>query len=315
MGLFGRKRGRDDGGYEDNAALTGVGGYQPTEPLGVDGGSPAGEPPWLAQDSTGTGRESRAEPRRIPAAPSSLGRRGPSRALWILVAVIALGGAAANLFGRHHPSTPGASPNRGAATHTPAPRVGVPAVVPGWASVASRDGKYAYDVPPSWTPDPDAVRGWDQSATSPGLTLSTSAFSGRNYCGTNDHGGAGVTTVDNGDAGAAAHEAIRNLIGSAYDPAAKVTYSAAQDATVKLGEIAEPAKIVLADVTQDSTEPCLPQHVTVGALALAGSGTSVILLAYTDDTTSKADLVRLLGSYRGVPAADRSTTTPPATTR
>ena len=73
--------------------------------------------------------------------------------------------------------------------------------------------------------------------------------------------------------------------------------------------------MVLADVTQGGTDACTQKHVTVAALALATATQSVVLVVYTDDTTSRADVVRLLQSYRGVPAADRTTTTPPPTTR
>ncbi|MFI5609173.1 hypothetical protein [Amycolatopsis sp. NPDC051903] len=346
MGLFGRKR-DSDGGYEDNAALTGFGGYEPADtprfpaagygspdagepaagepdpdprPAGPDRGpgwSTRGETPWYAQDSAGTGHAPRAEPRRIRPAAAPRLRARPSRALWILVAVIGLGVAGINFFGGRHHSPPSAPP-RAPVTYQPEPRVVVPAVVAGWSSVASRDGTYAYDVPPNWTPEPGVVHGWDASATSPGLTLSTSAFTGRGYCDSDrdsKRGGAGVTTEDGADAASAARKAVQDLIGSAYEPGAKATYASAQDATVKLDSTTKPAKVVVADVTQDSTEPCTLKHVTVGALALAGARQSVVLVAYTDDTTSPADVVRLLQSYRGVPAADRSTTTPPPTTR
>ncbi|QRP44283.1 hypothetical protein [Amycolatopsis sp. FDAARGOS 1241] len=355
MGLFGRKRDSDDGGYEDNAALTGFGGYEPAGtprfpaagygPGSPDEGEPAagpavqasgagaepgtagpgqgsgssdhGETPWYVEHPAVTGHAPRAEPRRIRPAAAPRLRARPSRALWVLVAVIGLGAAGFNFFGGRHHSTPSAPP-RQPVTYQPEPRVVVPAVVPGWSSVSSSDGTYAYDVPPNWTPEPGVVHGWDPSATSAGLTLSTSAFTGRGYCdGDRDskRGGAGVTTEAGTDAAAAARKAVQDLIGSAYDPGAKATYAPAQDATVMLDNTTKPAKVVVADVTPDSTEPCTLKHVTVGALALAGSSQSVVLVAYTDDTTGKADVLRLLRSYRGVPAADRSTTTPPPTTR
>ncbi|MEU4670699.1 hypothetical protein AB0F91_22600 [Amycolatopsis sp. NPDC023774] len=346
MGLFGRSGREDDGGYEDNAALTGVGGYEPADAPGFPAagygtgspvsGPPAAEPvaepgrdprsahsekadgtPWYAEDPAVTGHAPRAEPQRIrpPRRPPTRLKRRPSRALWILVAVIALGVAAVNFFGaaRHHPASP--SP-RGPVTFRPEPHVVVPAVVDGWSSVAARDGSFAYDVPPSWTPEPGVVHGWDGTATSPGILLSTTASVGRGYCGSDSrHGGSGVTTEDGGNAEAAARKAVGDLVGSVYDPGAKVTYAPAQDATVQLEGTTRPARVVLADVTQDGTGACTQKHVTVGALALATATQSVVLLVYTDDATSRADVVRLLRSYRGVPAADRSTTTPPPTTR
>ncbi|MEV4602513.1 hypothetical protein AB0K15_34600 [Amycolatopsis sp. NPDC049253] len=344
MGLFGRSGREDDGGYEDNAALTGVGGYEPADTPGFPAagygtgspvsGQPAAEPaaepergpwsahgeksggtPWYAEDPAVTGHAPRAEPQRIRP-PTRLKRR-PSRALWILVAVIALGVAAMNFFNaaHHRPASP-STPSRGLVTFRPEPHVVVPAVVDGWSSVAARDGSFAYDVPPSWTPEPGVVHGWDGTATSPGMLLSTTASVGRGYCGSDGRrGGSGVTTEDGGDAEAAARKAVGDLIGSAYDPGAKVTYAPAQDATVQLDGSTRPARVVLADVTQDDIGACTQKHVTVGALALATTTQSVVLLAYTDDTTSRADVVRLLWSYRGVPAADRSTTTPPPTTR
>ncbi|WP_432851332.1 hypothetical protein ACQPXB_11300 [Amycolatopsis sp. CA-161197] len=340
MGLFGRSGRKDDGGYEDNAALTGVGGYEPADAPGFPAagspvsGQPAAEPaagpwsaqaeqaggtPWYAEDPAVAGHTPRAEPRRIrpPGRPPTRLKGRPSRALWILVAVIALGVGAMNFFGaaRHHSASP-PTPSRGPVTFQPEPHVVVPAVVDGWSSVAARDGSFAYDVPPGWTPEPGVVHGWDGTATSPGITLSTTASVGRGYCGRDSRrGGSGVTTEDGGNAEAAARKAVGDLIGSAYAPGAKVTYAPAQDATVQLETTTRPARLVLADVSQDGTETCTPKHVTVGALALATATQSVVLLAYTDDTTSRADVVRLLQSYRGVPAADRSTTTPPPTTR
>ncbi|QYN16811.1 hypothetical protein [Amycolatopsis sp. DSM 110486] len=354
MGLFGRS-GRDgadgadgDGGYEDNAALTGVGGYEPADAPGfpaagygtgspVSGKSaaePAAEPgrgpwpaqgekpggtPWYAEDPAATGHAPRAEPQRIrpPSRPPARLKGRPSRALWILVAVIALGVAAMNFFGaaRHHSASP-STPSQGPVTFQPEPHLVVPAVVDGWSSVAARDGSFAYDVPPSWTPEPGVVHGWDGTATSPGITLGTTASVGRGYCGSDSrHGGSGVTTEDGGNAEAAARKAVGDLVGSAYDPGAKVTYAPAQDATVQLEGLTRPARVVLADVTQGGTDACTQKHVTVAALALATATQSVVLVVYTDDTTSRADVVRLLQSYRGVPAADRTTTTPPPTTR
>ncbi|MEV6903039.1 hypothetical protein [Amycolatopsis sp. NPDC051372] len=344
MGLFGRSGREDDGGYEDNATLTGVFGYEPADAPGFPAagygtgspvsGQPAAEPaaepgrgPWPAQreksggtpgyaeDPAVTGHAPRARPQRIRP-PARLKRR-PSRALWILVAVIALGVAAMNFFNaaRHHSASP-ATPSRGPVTYQPEPHLVVPAVVDGWSSVAARDGSFAYDVPPTWTPEPGVVHGWDGTGISPGITLSTTASVGRGYCGSDSrHGGSGVTTEDGGNAEAAARKAVGDLIGSAYDPGAKVTYAPAQDATVQLETTTRPARLVLADVTQGGTDACIQKHVTVGALALATTTQSVVLAVYTDDTTSRADVVRLLRSYRGVPAADRSTTTPPPTTR
>jgi hypothetical protein len=318
--VFGRNRKRRDGGYQDNAALTGFGGYEPSdasttgypressvaEPVsGADFGS-APPPGSLAEPVV------KAEPQRIrPAAKPGRKRRG-SRVAWVVVVVLGLGAAALNVFSTgNHRSTPSRPP----AGYTPEPRVTVPAVVAGWQSVAGRDGSYAYDVPPNWTPKPGTVHGWDKTATAPGITLSTSAFVDEGFCpGVSDsrHGGAGVTTEPTGDAEQAVRKAVDDLAVSAYGPESARTPGPGEDATLQIGQAQRPARLVFADVVPKDDGPCASKHVLVGAIAISGPTSSAVLVAYADQDVpgGRDELTRILRSYRGVLASDRSTSTP-----
>ncbi|WP_328607532.1 hypothetical protein OG943_48030 [Amycolatopsis sp. NBC_00345] len=341
MALFGRNRKRRDGGYQDNAALTGFGGYEPSDApatgyTGITRESSVAEPVSGADFgsvpppvSPGTEPVTKAGPQRIrPPAKPGRKRRG-SRVVWAVIVVLGMGAAGGlNVFGtgRHHsPTTP--STSRPPVSSAPEPRVVVPAVVPGWQSVASRDGSYAYDVPPSWTPEPGTVHGWDKTATAPGITLSTSAFVGEGFCpGASDsrRGGAGVTTEPTGDADQAVRKAVDDLAVSAYGPGSGRTPGPGEDTTVQLGKVQRPARLVFADVVPNdaapnntdpnNTAPCASKHVLVGAIAFSGQTASAVLVAYADQdapgAASRDDLTRLLRSYRGVPASDRSTSTP-----
>jgi hypothetical protein len=394
--VFGRDRKRRDGGYQDNAALTGFGGYEPSDTLttgygevrpeatrpggtasgvaqpfgsggtasgvaessgpsgtasgvepfgsggtlsGVEPSGPGGttsgaEPlrgkgfgtrtdpagranPGSAQGSwpsaaSSAGPGVRAEPQRIrPPAKPGRKRRG-SRVAWVVVVVLGLGAAALNVFSTgNHRSTP----NRPPVGYTPEPRVTVPAVVAGWQSVSGRDGSYAYDVPPSWTPKPGTVHGWDKTATAPGITLSTSAFVDESFCpgvSGSRRGGAGVTTEPTGDAEQAVRKAVDDLAVSAYGLESARTPGPAEDATLQIGQAQKPTRMVFADVAPKDDGPCTSKHVLVGAIAISGPASSAVLVAYADQEVPGArdDLTRILRSYRGVLASDRATSTP-----
>ncbi|ATY10492.1 hypothetical protein CU254_08460 [Amycolatopsis sp. AA4] len=326
MGWFGRKR-RDDGGYQDNAALSGFGGYQPSDApkfpsAGYGKTDPAPGPAEPAQ------QPSEPDPPRQSRTPAQPPRGTPRKVNLRLVKavpiVILIGVFGYNVFSaKSHRSASTDDTPRAPYTYQPEPRVVVPPVVPGWQSVAGKDGSYAYDVPPSWEPAPTTLHGWDAAAGSPGINLSTSAFLGQHTCKEDpvgQIGGAGFTTEKTGDAAEAARKAVTDLGISAYTgegaPPAKVTPGAPEKTEVKNDSRA--GTLVIAEVTP-SNAPCQPKSVLVGALALGAGEKSAVLVAYSEQgrpgSASRDDLVRILHSYRAVPAADRSTTTPPPTTR
>ncbi|MEU8634146.1 hypothetical protein AB0C38_18370 [Amycolatopsis sp. NPDC048633] len=308
MGLFSRRSDDTTPGYEDNAALRGFGGYEPADaPPPSPSLSP--EPP-------------RAQPKRIRPAPKPQKWR---RAPWVGLVLIALIAGVLNALGvgkSHHTSTPTSRPPR---VETPSPRTVVPAAVAGWRSVAGKDGSYAYDVPPSWEPSPSTLHGWEKTAAAPGIRLITSAFLGENFCEHANLGGAGVTTEPLPDADAAARKAVTDLGVSAYSPdngpPAAVTADAGSDAQVTKADGSKaPARIVIADVIPTETGPCWAKHALVAAMGFGNGsgGASGVVVAYADadrsGPTIREDLVRILQSYRFVPATSRSTTTPPPTT-
>jgi hypothetical protein len=285
MGLFPRRpENTTDAtpGYEDNAALRGFGGYEPAD-------------------------APRAQPKRIRPKPKPLKWR---RAPWFGLVFIALVAGVLNALGIGKPHPAASSPASAPLVTTPSPRAAVPAVVAGWQSVAGRDGAYAYDVPPNWEPAPATQHGWD------GIRLITSAFLGQ--CGQATLGGAGVTTEPVADPEAAARKAATDLASSAYGGVPQA--GPGSDAQVLRADgTAIPARIVVAEVTPPATGACATRHALVTALAFAGdSGKSGVVVAYADSDQSgpsvRQDLERIVRSYRFVPAADRSTTTPPPTT-
>ncbi len=259
-------------GYEDNAALRGFGGYEPAD-------------------------APRARPKRIrPKAKPLKWRRAP----WFGLVFIALVAGVLNALGVGKPHPASSSPSPAPLVVTPSPRAAVPAAVPGWQSVAGRDGSYAYDVPPNWQPAPDTQHGWS------GIRLISSAFLGK--C----DGGAGITTEPLGDLEAAARKAATDLAKGAYGappelgPGTDAQVSRADGTTV-------PARVVVASVTAAPTGECAVRQAQVVVLAFGGdSGTSGVVAAY--GSSARDDLVRIVRSYRFVPAADRVTTTPPPTT-
>jgi hypothetical protein len=315
MGLFRRRSEDTTPGYEDNAALRGFGGYEPADAPRFPS-SDGFEPPQAEP-----GEPPRAQPKRIrPAAKPLKWRRAP----WVGLVLIALIAGVLNALGvgkSHRPSTPAP---RTPVVETPSPKVIVPAAVSGWQSVAARDGSYAYDVPPAWQPEPTTLHGWEKTATTPGIRLITSAFLGEDFCEKANLGGAGVTTSQTGDAGEAARKAVTDLGVSAYSPdngpLAHVTPDAGADAQVtKADGTKAPARIVVAEVIPTDPDRCAAKHALVAAMAFGTGGASGVVVAYADSDragpTIREDLVGILKSYRFVPAADRSTTTPPPTTR
>ncbi|GAB3364616.1 hypothetical protein [Amycolatopsis echigonensis] len=332
MGWFGRKR-RNDGGYQDNAAVSGFGGYEPSDApkfpsAGYGKTGPAPSEPVQQPQHTPPPEQGAAPVRPTQA---QLRRSSPRRANLRLVRavpiVILIGVFGYNVFSakNHHSASTDDTP-RAPYTYQPEPRVVVPPVVAGWQSVAGKDGSYAYDVPPSWEPAPTTLHGWDPAAGSPGINLSASAFLGKGSCkedAVGQIGGAGVTTEKTGDAAEAARKAVTDLGISAYTgegaPAAKVTPGAPEKTEVKIANESREGMLVVAEVTPSGNVACKPRSVLAGALALGAGDKSAVLVAYSEQgrpgSASQDDLVRILHSYRGVPAADRSTTTPPPTTR
>ncbi|WP_037367093.1 hypothetical protein [Amycolatopsis orientalis] len=325
MGWFGRKR-RDDGGYRDNAALSGFGGYEPSDaPKFPSAGYGKTDPaPGAAEP------EPQPDPMRQTLTPAQLKRRPPGKVNLRLAKavpiVILIGVFGYNVFSANsHRSARTDDTPRAPYTYQPDPRVVVPPVVAGWQSVAGKDGSYAYDVPPSWEPAPTTLHGWDPIAGSPGINLTTSAFLGRHSCEEDpvgQIGGAGFTTEKTDDPAEAARKAVTDLGISGYTgqgaPAAKVTPGAPEKTQVKIENGTREGTLVVAEVTP-SNAPCQPRSVLAGALALAAGEKSAVLVAYSEQgrpgSASRDDLVRILRSYRAVPAVDRSTTTPPPTTR
>lgn len=333
MGWFGRKR-RDDGGYQDNAALSGFGGYEPSgapkfPSAGYEKTAPKPSEPAPQPQGTPPPEEG-ADPLRQSLTPAQLRRSTPRKTNLRLVKavpiLIMIGIFGYNIFSTksHHSASTDDTP-RAPRTYQPDPKVVVPPVVAGWQSVPGKDGSYAYDVPPSWKPAPTTLHGWDPVAGSSGINLTTSAFLGKGSCKEDpvgQFGGAGFTTEKTSDAAEAARKAVTDLGISAYTgegaPAAKVTPGAPEKTEVKIENESREGTLVVAEVAP-SNAPCQPQSVLVGALALKAGDRSAVLVAYSEQgrpgSASRDDLVRILHSYRGVPAADRSTTTPPPTTR
>ncbi|EHY90732.1 hypothetical protein [Saccharomonospora azurea] len=336
MGFLRRRRDRQGGfpGYEDRAALKGFGGYEPAEPTPPTFGVP--EPP-----------RSPASPGRSPHPEStaSAGFRPPDDPLWPeapevrlpeprrervplrrqafgcgCVVLVGVGAVVAGVLssGVREVSSGG---DRVAAPVEPIPetRVVVPAAVEGWQPVVHSDGAYAYDVPPSWQPEPGAIHGWESE---PRLTLVTSAFVGAGFCDLDEdaeRGGSGVTTgaEDAGDAAEAAVEAVERLAHHAYTPdggaAPEVEVIEQRSVEVTVGEPGRAAELAVAEVTvSDPDGQCLPEKALVGALALGSGESTVVLLAYDGqdgpEATSEEDLVTLLTSLRTVPEDEQETT-------
>ncbi|MFD5095684.1 hypothetical protein ACFWMR_34135 [Amycolatopsis thailandensis] len=317
MGLFGKKRG-DSPGYEDNAALDGFGGYQPSDSPGY---SPA---PEQAEPKPAPAAEPAPEPQKPAKQPMSRSGRRAMYGFFATLGVIAVAALANNSDRSSDSSSP--TP-RTPTVYTPSPRVVAPPVTEGWQSVAGADGQVAYDVPPNWTPKPGTVHGWEKGALVPGISMFSSAFVGDGYCPQvkgSRVGGSGMTTVKVADAAAAANKAVNDLAVSAYNPdagplSAKIAVEPPQATEFTLGTGKKaPASIVLAEVTLGYAAPCTPKRALVGVQAVDMGDASAALLVYSDqDEQGSADreqILKILKTYRGVPEADRKTITPPPST-
>lgn len=317
MGWFGKKRG-DSPGYEDNAALSGFGGYQPSD-------SPGYEPSPELNAPAG------AEPEPVPESqtpvkqPMSRSGRRARYGFFATLSVITVAALANN--GSDRSSSSSTPTTRAPVVYTPSPRVVAPPVTDGWQSVAGADGLVAYDVPPNWTPKPGTIHGWEKTALVPGIRMFSSAFVGDDYCPAvkgSRIGGGGLTTVKVAEAPAAATKAVNDLAVSAYNQdegplSAKITLEPAQATEFTLGTGKKvPASIIIADVTLGYTGPCVPKRALVGVLAADMGDAAAALAVYADqDTPGGADreqILKILKTYRGVPEADRKTITPPPST-
>ncbi|MEV7552547.1 hypothetical protein AB0N89_23295 [Amycolatopsis sp. NPDC089917] len=315
MGLFGKKRG-DSPGYEDNAALDGFGGYQPSDSSGY---APTPEPAEPKPEPS-------PEPQKPAKQPMSRSGRRAMYGFFATLGVIAIAALANNGDSSSESSAP--TP-RTPTVYTPSPRVVAPPVTEGWQSVAGKDGVYAYDVPPNWTPKPGTIHGWEKGTQVPGITMVASAFVGEGYCPQEKRsriGGSGVANVkaaDPADASVAARKALDDLTVSAYNPedgplTAKISPEPPQATEFTLGSGKKiPASIVLAEVVTPPG-PCGAQRALVGVLAPQLGDASAVLAVYSgQDTPGGADreqILKILKTYRGVPEADRKTITPPPST-
>ncbi|PRX48443.1 hypothetical protein B0I33_104259 [Prauserella shujinwangii] len=298
-----RFREHDDGtpGYEDRAALPGIGGYQPSDPADATPARfrpapPAPEP------------EPGAKPRRWRKAP-----------LWLILAVtVGIGvvnlvrGIGSGLDGQDERREVAASPAPATAPAARAEPSGtapaVPPEVPGWRPVVARDGGYAYDVPPGWEPRPGTVHGWEASGSEPRIALVTSAFTGRNSCGDHDRGGSGVTSAGERDPATAALRTAERVARRAYPPDGGMAPGSAGIETgttgVLLGDRTRRGAFAIADVTvRPGGDPCLPDRAVVGALAVPGDSGSVVLVVYADQgvpgAPGRAEVREILLSFRG----------------
>ncbi|RZQ64858.1 hypothetical protein [Amycolatopsis suaedae] len=309
MGWFNRRQQRA-GGYEDKAALSGFGGYEPSDSGGfapTHGFAPEPKPE----------PEPEPEPRSEPKPNHAKTRR----AVLVGFAVILVWG------GMYYVSTTGGSDDerprpttRPPSTYTPPPQVKVPAVVAGWQSVASRDGTFAYDVPARWTPKPGTIHGWEGDGR-PTLSLTTSAFYRDGYCEgerSSRLAGAGVRSVPVVDAAEATAQTVTEVAERAYTwdgPPPRVSVGEATDTEISLNGKKVAVKMRLAEVTPAGGHRCLVTSALVGAIALsnpkADKPGSAVLVVYADQTrdqpTTRDEIAQMLRSFRGVPEKDRST--------
>ncbi|GAA1993763.1 hypothetical protein [Amycolatopsis minnesotensis] len=321
---WGRRR-SEPGGYEDNAALDGVGGYQP-----ADGSSPApAAQPRQTPDLPARG-DATPGPYSSPYANPRGPRPSKSKApiIGLVVVLLCLGlGFFVTRMARSSSEDSAATPTTTRTPYTPPPQVVVPPAVPGWQSVAGGKGAYAYDVPPSWEPKPGTVHGWEKDAAGPGLSLATSAFVGKGYCpsdASRTRGGSGVTPVAQHDYVRAAAETAELV--AKYDFTAKggppPTVTVAPPVPVEVdfgGGKSREGSMTLADVVPaPGGDPCLGPKGLVGVVAIKPadnpSDGAVVLVVHTDQgyqgETPREQVVQILKSYRAVPASKRTTITP-----
>lgn len=337
-----RRRVENPYGYEDRAALKGIGGYEPADPADatpaylVADPSPASPPnprrpespepePTGASSTFLTSLPEAPSPRAIPARRRER-TKAPSRlavGLGAVGGVLALAGNFLATFSDDESAAPARPATTSVAPATapdhPEPSVVVPAAVPGWQPVPGDDGAYAYDVPPSWVPRPDTVHGWEADENGPGITLATSAFTGEGYCAAEpdlQRGGSGATVIDQRDPGRAAIQAATALATQAYasEGGTPPRVDVGEPERTSLGGRDAAGSLVIVEVTPPSGEQCLPKAALVGAFAVNSSdGKSVVLVAYAAQegpgATTREDLERILSSFRVVPEKDRRTVT------
>ncbi|AXB44210.1 hypothetical protein A4R43_18175 [Amycolatopsis albispora] len=203
----------------------------------------------------------------------------------------------------------------------PPPKVVVPPVVDGWQSVAGRDGTYAYDVPARWTPEPGTVHGWEGEGQ-PKVVMSTSAFYGDGFCPSDDSArlaGAGVKTDAQTDPAVAAEQFATQVANRAYTwdgPPPQLSVGAPETTEISFGDGKNrPATLRMVEVTTTGGHPCLSKKAVVGVIATGSADEAkpgtVLLTVYADQTapdfTTKDEVERILRSYRGVPASQRTT--------
>lgn len=333
--VWGRRK-RDDEfgryGYEDKAALTGVGGYEPADPADATPSEydrPA--QPYSQQEPTQPGSFPQAPaPPPEESAPRQARpwylRQGRFRTvlmLGLVSGVFSLGANVASVFDDEEEDvaarltdTPSPSPP------PPEPRIVVPAAVDGWQPVPGGDGAFAYDVPPSWSPEPDLLHGWEADGPGrPRLTLSASALLDDDFCGSNTRrGGAGITTWEDGfdDAasGVASAVAGRAYGGDGGDPAVTpVEQESGRFVTATGDEL--PSSLSVLEVTPAKPGRCVPERALVGALAVEpterGGDVPVLVVYAHAAVTTTGEIVTILESFRGVAAADRTTVPAPPT--
>ncbi|ASR34801.1 hypothetical protein BAY61_07240 [Prauserella marina] len=309
-------------GYEDRAALKGVGGYEPADPADATPRSVTSAPRSTGTSSPDAGGLPPAPPPRPGLQPSLSGARrgrksGTAGAITAgVVAVVAVFGGVVMSVGAKDSSEKAQSESERSseAPYSPPPVIEVPAAVPGWQPVVGRDGSYAYDVPPEWTPEPGVTHGWESG---PGISLSTSAFLDPGYCGGDDpsrRAGSGLTIVEDTSVRAAAEETVRVVAMSGFRTDAGELPAVAPDPSVPVelsfdGQAVEAMVAVATVWVAEHAEPCLASSVLVGAVAVpTQGGDSIVLVAYADEDKSDADeLTRVLTSLRTVAEEDRTT--------
>ncbi|WP_370943342.1 hypothetical protein AB5J62_30165 [Amycolatopsis sp. cg5] len=233
----------------------------------------------------------------------------------VLAAVVLLGTVGYVGFRLFSPDEPAHTDSRNVRVpYSRPPTVVVPPVVPGWQSVAGRDGSYAYDVPPDWTPKPETMRNWKADGRGPVLRLARPAYHGKGYCESDrdrPRGGTGVATSKAPDPSVKiATELAKHVYGDA-----KLTVEPSQETQISFEHgKTRPGIITMIEVTPEPGD-CEPAKAYVGAISIAsgenGNPKCAVMAVYSDDTMSRDQVLQILKSYRWVPPANRTTTVPP----
>ncbi|WP_007024141.1 hypothetical protein [Saccharomonospora iraqiensis] len=333
MGWFRRRQPDNPFGYEDRAALTGVGGYEPADPGDATPRRWRTEPftaPDAGTDGTGGAGPSGSgstERGRRPASSGALFGCAVLALVLIGVPSYFLGVRESGGDDGGRASGPVGEPSRARPVPSPEPEVSVPAAVDGWQPVVGGGGTYAYDVPPGWSPSASVLHGWVDEPRLPDVRLSTSAFLDEGYCAPDPdrvRAGSGLTVADDPDPAHAADElaaaVARHLYTPDGGPRPEVAPGERRSTTVSMNGYPEDAALRVAEVTVRGDDPCLPETALVGALAVTpvagadGPGRPPVLVVYAGQGTradpTRDDLVRVLESLRWVAAEDRHTVTP-----